>query len=257
MTVHVRQICLVASELEPVVELLSAVLGIDECHRDPAVANYGLENALLPIGTDFIEVVAPIKIGTAAGRYLDRRGGDGGYMVITQVKEESEQASIRCRAVELGVRIAHEEQRQGWSFCQLHPADMQVAFLDIEWDEQAEVQGCWHPAGGQDWQQKVNQDHSIEMTGVELQSDKPELAAIKWAQILDAKLERQNSSYLVSTANMPLRFIKANDGRGAGLGGIDLLVRDKDAVLARAEANNCLVDNDYISICGTRFYPAQ
>ena len=42
-------------------------------------AEFGLENTLMPVGRNFLEVVAPIQEGTAAGRYLDRRGGNGGY----------------------------------------------------------------------------------------------------------------------------------------------------------------------------------
>ena len=84
MSLRMRQICLVARELAPVVDEFRAALGLEVCHRDPGVGKYGLENALFPIGHNFLEVVAPVREGTTAGRYLDRRGGDGGYMVITQ-----------------------------------------------------------------------------------------------------------------------------------------------------------------------------
>ena len=73
---RLRQLCLVAHDLEPVVDDLKAVFDIDVCHRDPAVAKYGLHNALLPIGNSFVEIVAPTQDKTAAGRYLDRRKGD-------------------------------------------------------------------------------------------------------------------------------------------------------------------------------------
>ena len=122
MTVHLRQICLVARELEPVVEQLSHILGLQVCHRDSVVRQYGLENVLFPIGTDFLEVIAPIEDNTAAGRYLKRLGRNGGYMVITQVDSEETQQAIKARAIEARVRIAHEEKRDGWSFCQLHPS---------------------------------------------------------------------------------------------------------------------------------------
>ena len=79
---RLRQICLVASELEPVVDDLCAVFGVKVCHRDPEVGQFGLHNALMPFGSSFLEVVAPQREGTAAGRYLERRQGDGGYMVI-------------------------------------------------------------------------------------------------------------------------------------------------------------------------------
>ena len=67
-----RQICLVARELAPVVDELHTVLGLEVCHRDPGVGKYGLENALFQIGHSFLEVVAPVREGTTAGRYLDR-----------------------------------------------------------------------------------------------------------------------------------------------------------------------------------------
>src|SRR5579875_2031331 len=79
---RLRQICLVAAALEPALAQIEQVIGLAICHRDGNVAKYGLVNALFPVGAAFLEVVAPTREGTAAGRYLERRGGDGGYMVI-------------------------------------------------------------------------------------------------------------------------------------------------------------------------------
>ena len=64
-TPRLRQICLAAPRLAPVVDDLQAILGLSVCHRDPKLIAYGLENALLPIGTDFLEVVAPLQPDTA------------------------------------------------------------------------------------------------------------------------------------------------------------------------------------------------
>ena len=90
---RLRQICLVASEIEKPVDDLTAVFGLAICHHDPAVEKYGLTNALLPVGTNFLEVVAPFRDGTAAGRYLGRREGDGGYMVILQCDDAETRAT--------------------------------------------------------------------------------------------------------------------------------------------------------------------
>jgi hypothetical protein len=56
----------------------------------------------MPIGDTFIEVVAPVEEGTTAGRLLDKRGGDGGYMAIFQVDDI---AAARANAERLGVRV--------------------------------------------------------------------------------------------------------------------------------------------------------
>src|SRR5436309_8781228 len=101
MWLRLRQIALVAERIEPVVEDLRAVFGIEVAHRDPAVAQFGLENAVFPVGNQFLEVVAPVKDATAAGRYLERRGGDGGYMVILQCDDHGPR---KRRVEELGIR---------------------------------------------------------------------------------------------------------------------------------------------------------
>ena len=54
MSFTIRQICLVADRLQPVIEDFSHVLKIENCYSDPQVDFFGLENVLMPIGTDFI-----------------------------------------------------------------------------------------------------------------------------------------------------------------------------------------------------------
>ena len=65
---RLRQICLVAPRLESVISDIAGIMGLAVCYRDGNVAKYGLENALLPADTILLEVVAPFREGTAAGR---------------------------------------------------------------------------------------------------------------------------------------------------------------------------------------------
>ena len=84
---RLRQIALVAHTLDGITEDLTQVLGIEVGFKDPAVAKYGLDNIVMPIGDTFLEVVVPVQDATTAGRLLEKRGGDGGYMVILQVDD--------------------------------------------------------------------------------------------------------------------------------------------------------------------------
>src|SRR2546429_1412054 len=102
MRVRLRQVALVAERLEPVERALRRELGLGEPFRDPGVAEFGLENAVMALGDTFLEVVSPVRPDTTAGRYLDRRGGDGGYMAIFQVEDL---AGARSRLDDLGVRV--------------------------------------------------------------------------------------------------------------------------------------------------------
>ena len=101
MWIRLRQIALVANDLKLAESQLAEVLGLEVCYRDPGVEVFGLNNILLPLGNQLLEVVSPFKDDTAGGRYLDRRGGDGGYMVITQVDDHKPRVE---RVKELGVR---------------------------------------------------------------------------------------------------------------------------------------------------------
>ena len=129
MWLRLRQIALVAEKLAPVEEQLINVLGIKVCYRDPGVAHFGLENALFPIGNQLLEVVAPTQEKTAGGRYLERRGGDGGYMVITQCDNH---APRRRRVEELGIRIVGQFESGDFCNMQMHPKDTGGSFFEID-----------------------------------------------------------------------------------------------------------------------------
>jgi hypothetical protein len=47
---------------------------------------HGLTGSLVPLGGDLIELVAPCRDGTTAGRLLQKRG-EGGYMIIMQTED--------------------------------------------------------------------------------------------------------------------------------------------------------------------------
>jgi len=248
MWLRLRQVCLVARELKPVEEHLQEVLGINICFRDPGVGLFGLENALFPIGNQLLEVVAPVKEDTAGGRYLDRRGGDGGYMVITQCDNH---APRRARVDELGIRIAHQFDNEQFLNMQLHPKDTGATFFEI--DEQLgegahEVDGPWAPAGP-DWQRAKNTNRVNGILAAELQCDEPVAVAKKWGDISEIA---QVDSLTLELENASLRFVSCVDGRPEGLGGLDLSAPGKFEILKAADNLGLQTGDSQIYICGMR-----
>ncbi|MEQ8689609.1 MAG: VOC family protein [Pseudomonadales bacterium] len=254
MSIQLRQIALVARELEPVIQDLTAILGINRCYVDPGVGVFGLENTLMPVGRNFLEVVAPVEENTAGGRYLDRRQGDGGYMVITQADSRETQQQVRQNALDNGVRVAHEVQRGDWHLCQLHPGDLKAAFFEIESDGQNDFNGFWHPVGGLGWEDKVKQDVTVDFTAVELQGPDPVELAELWGKVAGLPVARDGEVLNMQLNNATLRFVEATDGRGPGLGGVDLAVADRAAILAEADKRGAYVDDHQVDICGVRWY---
>jgi hypothetical protein len=223
---RLRQIAFVANDLDAVVGQLQASLGLEVAFRDPAVATFGLHNAVMPVGDQFIEVVAPIREGTAGGRYLERRNGDGGYMVILQ---SDHHARRKKRVQELGIRTVLQHDGSEYLIMQLHPADTGGSFLEI--DEQIDgddIGGPWEPAGP-DWQ-RARRTHVV--TGIaaaELQSPNPAALAERWSTILERPVHNADGVPTISLDNADLRFVEATDGRGEGLGGIDLAAAPSEA----------------------------
>ena len=248
---RLRQVCLVARELEPAVADLEAVLGIATCHHDPAVEKFELVNALLPVGSNFLEVVAPFRDNTAAGRYLDRRKGDGGYMVITQCDDVADRQA-RCEA--LGVRVINHMQYDSYEGLQLHPRDTGGAILETSCSAgNGAPDGPWHPAGT-DWEEAVRTDRVTAITAAELQSDDPAALAARWGKILAVKpVSDGKGTPLLPLENAVLRFVPVSHGRGEGLGGVDITVADRLALIATAEKRGCPIDGDTVILCGTRF----
>ncbi|MGD9862380.1 MAG: VOC family protein [Pseudodonghicola sp.] len=253
MGIYLRQICLVAERLAPVVADIEAVFATPICHVDPAVAKFGLENAMMAVGSQFLEVVAPTRDGTAAGRYLQRRRGEGGYMVITQVRDKAEQQAVRANAAANGVRVAYDSDRGDWHIMQLHPGDMRAAFFEVEWDAVGDVTGYWTPAGGRDWQGSICTDVVSAIAAAELQSDDPAGLAAHWAAVAGLPVADRDGVPHVALANADLRFVAATDGRGPGLGAVDLRVTDAARLLAAAEARGLRRSDTQVMICGTRF----
>ena len=90
---RVRQIALVAHDDVAAAQELIDVLGLAIGYHDPHIARIQLHNTLLPVGTQLLEIVAPLTPGITADRFLERRNGPGGYMVITQTDEPIRQVS--------------------------------------------------------------------------------------------------------------------------------------------------------------------
>jgi hypothetical protein len=125
---RLRQAVVTARSLEPVARRLTEELGLGEPFADPGVGRFGLRNAVFALGDTFLEVVSPVEDGTAAGRLLERRGGDCGYMLMFQVDDL---APARGRVAEHGVREVFEVSLPDMAEVHLHPADMRGAIVSL------------------------------------------------------------------------------------------------------------------------------
>ncbi|MGB1202861.1 MAG: hypothetical protein ACPG75_04780, partial [Alloalcanivorax venustensis] len=226
----------------------AAVLGAAPCHRDPHLARYGLENVIFRLGDRFIEIVAPIEDGTAAGRFLERSGGRGGYMAIF----DCEDPERRARDAEaLGVPVVNRMRVDAYLGVQLHPKACRAAMIEFNrTDGGAALDGPYWPAGP-DWQAAPQAEPPCRLDAVVLDSPTPGDLAAHWGSLLGITVA---DDHRADAGGVALRF---QPGRKECLSALSLRSADPDLLLARAGAEGLAVDRGGFELAGVRWQLEQ
>jgi hypothetical protein len=190
---RLRQVALVARDLDPVAKELESSLDLAEPFRDPGVGEFGLHNVVYALDDTFLEVVSPTRDGTTAGRFLDRKGGDGGYMVIVQVDDL---AATRTRAEELGIRTVWKIDLDDIAASHFHPKDLGA----ITSADQPVDPASWR-WGGPSWEQHRS---ATKLVGVDVGVPDPDV----WSRLFDRPIE---SGVMALDDGSVIRFV---DGDG-------------------------------------------
>jgi len=175
--VRLRQAVIVAAELEPVAGALGGALDLEEPFRDPGVGEFGLENVVFALGDCFLEVISPKQPGTAAGRWLERHGGDGGYMVLFDLEGLE---GARERAERLGVRVVWRIDLPDISGTHLHPADMRGAIVSLD---RSDPYGSWR-WGGPGWTGRTGEGAAGHLAGITVAVEDPAAVSARWGEVL-------------------------------------------------------------------------
>jgi hypothetical protein len=171
---RIRQVVVAAHELDPVAGELAAAMGLGEPFADPGVGYFGLRNAVFALGDTFIEVVSPVRPDTSAGRLLERRGGDCGYMIMIQV---SDLAASQSAAAAAGVREVFEVELPDIGEVHLHPGDMRGAIVSVSTPVPPQA---WR-WGGPDWRERAA---PLQVTGATVAVADPDATRERWSAVL-------------------------------------------------------------------------
>lgn len=267
-TLRLRQICLVARNKLEVVQQLADLLDLRPVHGSGDLSSYGLpakgpmfegghrlletlgvENLIFGAGSDFVEVLFPIRTEGSTVRLLERRGGDTGYMVILQSDDVE---AFRRRGEEAGVRVIYQANYPQYRDVHFHPKDTGGALLSVARNlPENIVDGPWYPAGTA-WETLPRSKLVSGLAAVELQSADPEALAARWSQVLGRTARPVGNAFEIVVNDGVLRFVIATDRRGEGFSGFDLRVRDPAAILATAARLKLQHDESTVVTCGMR-----
>ncbi|MGO8959273.1 MAG: VOC family protein [Streptosporangiaceae bacterium] len=206
-----------ARDCGQVADELRQAFGWAQPFHDPGVGRFGLTNAVFAVGNTFVEVVAPAQADTAAGRYLERRGGDGGYMAIFQVPEI---ATARARLADLGVRVVWSADLPDIAATHLHPGDVPGAIVSVDWAAPPE---SWRWAGPS-WTGHEPEHAPGGLTGLTIEVADPTAAAQRWAAVLGIPADSGGRSAVVElpAADQRLQFVAAQAGHGEGISAVTI-----------------------------------
>jgi hypothetical protein len=241
---RLRQIAFAARDRDAVVADLCAVLGVEVSFNDPGVGVFGLHNAVMPIGDAFLEVVSPVEPDTAAGRYLERRGGDCGYMVMVQVEDTD---AARRRAAAAGVRVVWSIDLDDIRGTHFHPRDLGGALLSVDTPMPP---AAWRWAGP-DWPARSHTAVVRDLAAVDMACADPAATAARWAALLGRVAHPAGERHEITLDAGRLRFLPGAGPGNDGVVAIDLAAGDGAAARVAAAARGLAHGDDWIRIGGT------
>jgi hypothetical protein len=193
------------SDLDRSVDALRSRVGLREPFADPAVGHFGLRNAVFTIGDTFLELVSPVGDDTAAGRQIDRCGGDCGYMAMLQVEDV---VAARRRTRELGIREVFEVELDDIAEAHLHPADIGGAIVSIS---EPRPPNSWR-WGGPGW---ADRSAAGGLHGLTVAIADPAAVGDRWREVAGGPI--------------PVEFVA--DPAGPGIVGVELELGGRRVVL--------------------------
>ena len=222
---RLRQVVLLAPDLEPALAEVRAAFGFGEGTRDAAgMAALGFEHEVCSFADTFLEVCAPLAPDSHPARLVEKRGPMG-YMVDVQVPDLD--ASV-ARAAEDGITPLFQQDYRGARISQWHPRALgTLAELD-----QVDPPESWHDAP--EIFERSATGVATDIVGADIAVADPAAMALTWGRLLGVEPATETSLALGPST---LRFT-------AGTGGL--------VAIDVAAAHPARV-GDTLPLCGVEF----
>ncbi|MCH2172465.1 VOC family protein [Myxococcota bacterium] len=245
---RLRQVCLLSEELEETTETLVRLFDSEVCYRDPEVAVFGLVNALIPLGPDYLEVVSPSGDDCAGKRRLNREG-PGGYMLIFQTTDA---CAVREHAVARGAEVVWQYDDRGIHATHFHPRSLPGAIVSVDSMEEdgrdsLGTGGRWDWAGP-NWRHHRRDGENLGFACATIQSRDSSAIAGRWQELLGLAASQADLRRL-QLDNGELVF-EENDGAAASFSRFSVRHRQRDRVFERAVSMGLPIRDGYVQVAG-------
>jgi hypothetical protein len=221
-SVRIRQVALCTDDIWRDEQRIVAELGVAGVHRDPPNV-FEMRNTVFAVGDTFLEILQPESERAPSAKFLAKRGGPGGYMLIMQVDDID---AARRRVDALGIRVVHDAPPTRLngveaSAVHLHPGDTGGAIMSF--DHMSPADG-WAYAG-RAWKDHVHTEVVERIVGVELTSAEPDALADRFARLVGRDLGTGRAIHLDDSV---VRIVEGAPGTRDQLSAVELATTDRD-----------------------------
>ena len=237
---RLRQLVFVSKERDRLAKEICDVFDLKEAYNDPGLISFGLENVLIPLNDTFFEIVMPVQENTTAERFFEKIGGEGGYMIIVDVKN-FEQENERVENSEIKIVWNGNRQEEGIHARTIHLHPKQVGGAILSLDKMIpEDEWLW---AGTNWKKHINKSLVDCISGVILQSSDPNKLCSQWELALGKK--RDSSSALnISLDQSNISFIKDLSSEEDKIYAFVIKTLDREAVIENAKLKGFLINGE-------------
>ena len=236
---RLRQLVIATGEIDPLADTICDLFELRRTYSDPELIVFGLKNVLIPLGDTFLELVTPVKENTSAERFLKKRNGDGGYMVIVDALDLDKERK-RLETVELDI-VWHENRKTDGIHGQslhLHPKQVGGAILSIDNMKPA---SSWLWAGRK-WEKDINKSLVSHFSGVNICSPNPDSLLSNWEKALGKKRSIGGNSIELEGSN--INFVVNSRSQSDYISAFQIHTVNRSVIEKRAASRGDLINNN-------------
>ena len=244
---RLRQLVIATDKMDQLADSICDLFELRRTFSDPELIVFGLENVLIPLGDTFLELVTPVKENTSAERFLKKRGGAGGYMVIVDALDLEKE---RKRLETVGMNIVwHENRKTDGIHAQslhLHPKQVGGAILSID---NMNPTSSWLWAGTE-WEKDINKSLVSHLSGVNICGPDPNNLLSNWEKALGEKRSIGGNSIDLEGSN--INFVMNTQSQSEHVSAFQIHTFKRSYIEKRA-ASKRFVTNNNIHLGGIDF----
>ncbi len=236
---RLRQLVIATGDIDSLADTICDLFELRRTYSDPELIIFGLKNVLIPLGDTFLELVTPVKENTSAERFLKKRNGDGGYMVIVDALDLDKERK-RLETVELDI-VWHENRKTDGIHGQslhLHPKQVGGAILSIDSMKPASY-WLW---AGREWEKDINKSLVSHFSGVNICSPNPDSLLSNWEKALGKKRSIGGNSIELEGSN--INFFVNSQSQSDYISAFQIHTVNRSVIEKRAASRGDLINNN-------------